>query len=143
MTHFSINNESRKKSQWKLENTFNTREMKVQYIKFCSFIYIVPVHFLLWFFWAVLYHSFLNQLQSDFYLLILILLLLKKTEGSTWNYWKDIEEAHRITRIKFQEKETGLASGMTGSIEWNTDESFSLSCCPSLISTYLCIFTSF
>ena len=33
MTHFSVNNESKKKSQWKLENTFNTREMKVQYIK--------------------------------------------------------------------------------------------------------------
>ena len=34
MTCFSINDESKKKSQWKLENIFtNRREMEVQHIK--------------------------------------------------------------------------------------------------------------
>lgn len=85
-------------------------------VKFCSFIYIVPVHFLLWLSWGVLYHSFLNQLQSDFYLFILILLLLqkkKKKEGSSRNHWKDIEETHRIKRwaLSFRKRRQGCDQG--------------------------------
>lgn len=115
-------------------------------VKFCSFIYNVPVHFLLWLFWGILYHSFLNQLQSDFCLLISILLLLKKKEGSSGNYWKDIEEAHRIKRraLSFKKRRQGWYQGWLDS--WA--EAWlcllqSLSYCSALISTYLYILTSF
>lgn len=115
-------------------------------VKFCGFIYIFPVHFLLRLFWGVLYHSFLNQLQSDFYLLILILLLLKKKEGSSRNRWKDIEETHRIRsrELSFRERRQGWYQGWRDSwVETPRHLSGSLSLHGlSLISTYLCILTS-
>lgn len=36
MTHFSINDELKKKLQWKLESILSKREKKVQHIKICE-----------------------------------------------------------------------------------------------------------
>lgn len=115
-------------------------------LKFSSFIYIVPVHFLLWLFWGISYHSFLNQLQSDLYLLILVLLLLKKRErekeGRSGNYWKDIEEYHRIKRreLSFRRgREDWYQGWLDSAAETQSSLSLSLSHCSSLISIYFCI----
>lgn len=70
----------------------------------------------------------------------------KKKEGSSGNYWKDIEEAHRIKRraLSFKKRRQGWYQGWLDS--WA--EAWlcllqSLSYCSALISTYLYILTSF